>query len=73
VTSTFLTPEDLRVLTGKAQKAKQAEQLRRIGVPFFLNAAGIPVVTRAAVEGGGEKTARKPWTPKVLVRFTDGP
>lgn len=63
----FLDPEDVRVLTGKAQKAKQVQQLRKMGVPFFVNASGHPIVTCAAVEGNQRKTLSEiPWRPAVL-------
>ncbi|MBS0323358.1 MAG: DUF4224 domain-containing protein [Proteobacteria bacterium] len=64
----FLEPAEIRVLTGKAQKAKQIEQLRRMGVPFYVNAAGHPVVARAVIEGGRKEqpAAVQPWRPAVL-------
>lgn len=63
----FLTQEDLRTLTGKAQKAKQAEQLRRMGIPFYLNASGHPIVARSAIEGGRLTEQPKPtWRSTVL-------
>ncbi|WP_374626564.1 DUF4224 domain-containing protein [Pandoraea sp.] len=39
-----------------------------MGVPFFLNAGGRPIVTRVAVEGrGGAVELSKPkWVPRVL-------
>lgn len=66
----FLEPDELRVLTGKAQKAKQVEQLRRMGIPFHINAAGCPVVAKAIIEGASrrEQSAAivQPWRPAVL-------
>lgn len=47
----FLDDDQLKHLTGYAQKAKQVAQLRRMGVPFFVNAAGKPVVAESAVQG----------------------
>jgi len=47
----FLTPDDLAELTGRRMKSKQIEALRRMGLPFHVNAAGKPVVATAAVEG----------------------
>lgn len=61
----FLDDEELFQLTGRRQKARQIEQLRRMGIPFWINAGGRPVVTRAALEG--KKDAAKPepkWEPK---------
>lgn len=64
----FLEPSEIRTLTGKAQKAKQIEQLRRMGVPFYVNASGHPVIARAVVEGGRKEQPAnlKPWRPAVL-------
>ncbi len=65
---TFLTQQEVEYLTGRRVKAKQAEILRRMGVPFFLNAGGRPIVTRVAIEGrGGAVELSKPkWVPRVL-------
>lgn len=65
----FLTPDDLRILTARAHRAGQIEALKRMGIPYWVNAAGWPVVARAAVEGG--RAARQDsqpdtWTPKPL-------
>lgn len=65
--SLFLTPEERRELTGFATKVKQIEQLRKMGVPFFVNGAGWPIVTVAAIEGRKEEPQAKPgWQPRVL-------
>ena len=48
--SHFLNPDEVRELTGFAIKARQIEQLRRMGIAFFVNGCGRPVVTVAAVE-----------------------
>ncbi|WP_260466815.1 DUF4224 domain-containing protein [Pandoraea apista] len=65
---TFLTREEVVYLTGRQVKTKQAETLRRMGVPFFLNAGGRPIVTRVAVEGRGDalEVSKPRWTPRVL-------
>ena len=65
---TFLTQEEVEYLTGRRVKAKQAEILRRMGVPFFLNAGGRPIVTRVAIEGrgGAAELSRPKWVPRVL-------
>ncbi|MGI4717252.1 MAG: DUF4224 domain-containing protein [Janthinobacterium lividum] len=47
----FLTADDLAELTGRKIKSKQIEALRRMGLPFHVNAAGKPVVPVAAIEG----------------------
>lgn len=53
----FLTKEELAVLTGRKMKSKQIEVLRRMGVPFWVNASGHPVVSVATVEGRREPAA----------------
>ena len=64
----FLTPEEIRTLTGRAQKSKQVEQLRRSGIPFTLNASGQPIVTRTAIEGGRKEEfiTKKTWRSATL-------
>jgi biotin operon repressor len=58
----FLSPADLRELTGYARPSRQIEQLRRMGIPFWVNAAGRPIVSKAALEGQqAEQT--KTWEP----------
>jgi hypothetical protein len=62
----FITDEDLRELTGYTHRAKQVAQLRRMGIPFFVNAAGRPIVARATIEGGNQSSptaATKKWEP----------
>lgn len=65
----FLTDEEVSRLTGRKLKGAQISTLRLMGIPFFVNATGRAVVTRAAVEGGNHPVAQKPahsWSPKVL-------
>lgn len=61
----FLTHEELITLTGRKRAARQIEQLKRMRLPFFLNAADCPVVTRSAVEGRQQQQLKKPdaWSP----------
>lgn len=60
----FLEPAELRTLTGYAQRSKQVAQLRLMGIPFHINAAGRPVVARAIIEGGKQKQeVKSTWTP----------
>lgn len=72
VTAMFLSPVELAVLTGRKVKSKQVEALRKMGVPFFVNACGRAVVARAAIEGSAraavrpENRARGAWNPSVL-------
>ena len=66
----FLTPEELRDLTGFSVKSKQIEQLRRQRIPFFVNGHGRPVVTVAAVKGEKDVAAapQKGWRSAALQR-----
>lgn len=66
--SLFLTQIELRELTGFAIKAKQIAQLRKMGIPFFINGCGKPVVTLAAIQGAPQaKLQPQPeWVPAVL-------
>lgn len=47
----FLTADELVELTGRKIKSKQIEALRRMGLPFHVNAVGKPVVAAATIEG----------------------
>lgn len=70
MTDMFLTKEEVAILTGRKYKRLQIEQLRKIGLPFWVNAVNAPVVPRSAIEGG-KKTpvAPKPqWIPSVLLQ-----
>ncbi|WP_258194550.1 DUF4224 domain-containing protein [Janthinobacterium sp. PAMC25594] len=65
---TFLTADDVAILTGRKLKSLQVKALRTMGIPFFINAIGRPVVARTAVDG---KTAAAPqeksaWVPPGL-------
>jgi hypothetical protein len=64
----FLSRQDIALLAGRQRRADQVAQLRVMGVPFFINAAGWPVVTRAAVEGRQSKVEppSKRWEPRVI-------
>lgn len=46
---TFLTPEEIRVLTGYTRKADQRRELRALGIKFLVNRTGRPVVLRQAL------------------------
>lgn len=61
----FLTADDLAELTGRKIKSKQIEALRRMGLPFHVNAAGKPVVPVAAIEGRKQvaAAAAPAWQP----------
>lgn len=61
--STFLSTDDIAVLTGRKVKSKQIEALRKMGIAFWVNACGKPIVTLAAIEGRKEAPQPKQWTP----------
>lgn len=65
---TFLEPAEIATLTGRKFKSRQIDTLRRMAIPFFVNATGHPVVARAAIDGAKAPAAepKKPWVPKVL-------
>ena len=72
--SIFLSPEEVAELTGikrgrdgLSRNEMQIEHLRKQGIPFFPNASGRPIITKAAVEGATQTSAKKQaWQPKVL-------
>jgi len=68
--TSFLDDDELRLLTGRVQKSKQIDQLKLMGLPFFVNAAGRPVVAKSAVDGshhvGVISPDKQAWRPKVL-------
>lgn len=69
MSTTFLEDNEVATLTGRKFKSLQVDQLRRMGVPFFVNALGRAVVARAAIEGRGAPApapVKAPWTPRVL-------
>jgi hypothetical protein len=66
---TFLTTDAVARLTGRRRKSLQVAQLRQMGLPFWVNAVGEPVVTVAAVEGRKEAPREKTW---VMPRRSDG-
>ena len=62
----FLNPDELALLTGFRRKGRQVEQLRRMGIAFFVNGCGRPVVARAAIEGSAAPTSPRTWAPSVV-------
>lgn len=64
--NTFLDQNDLEELTGRKMKTRQIAALREMGIPFFINATGHPVVTRSAVEGRKEELPKAAWVPRLL-------
>lgn len=66
----FLTLEEIGMLTGRKTKGTQIDALRKMGIPFFVNACGRPVVTRYAVEGRPTPIESKvqTWSPPEPIR-----
>ncbi len=66
--STFLSDADVAMLTGRKKKDFQREQLMKMGIPFFVNACGRPVVARSFIDGKEDIKAQpqKRWEPPVL-------
>ena len=63
--SMFLAREEIAILTGRKTKRHQIDALRRMGITFFVNATGHPIVTRAAVEGKPDMVPpKRTWAPK---------
>lgn len=52
----FLSKDDVATLTGRKIRSKQIEALRKMGLPFWVNAVGVPVVPRSAIDGRPAKT-----------------
>lgn len=65
MSATFLDSEELSTLTGRRVRRLQIETLRRMGLPFWVNAAGRPVVPRSAIDGKRETRTptKRAWTP----------
>lgn len=69
--SLFLTPEEVKELTGikqgkhgKSRDALQAAALRSMRIPFYVNAIGKPIVARSVIEGTQTKQESAPrWEP----------
>jgi hypothetical protein len=67
--STFLDRDEIKALTGRSYLRLQIAALTRMGIPFFVNDIGRPVVARSAVEGKATVAPapqKKAWVPKVL-------
>ncbi|HEX2981348.1 MAG TPA: DUF4224 domain-containing protein [Anaerolineaceae bacterium] len=62
----FLTPDEIVALTGRKLKGAQIAQLRTMGIPFYVNAVGRPVVVRAVLETKQQEQPKPRWQPKVL-------
>lgn len=51
----FLTPDELRDLTGYRMPSAQIRWLTRNGIRHWIAATGRPVVPRSAIDGGGDR------------------
>ncbi|VVE40578.1 hypothetical protein PMO31116_04099 [Pandoraea morbifera] len=74
MSDTFLTEEEVAELSGirsgrngQSREARQALWLRTVGIPFWVNARGRPIVARVAIEGRyrGEEPPKKKWQPRL--------
>ena len=64
MSDTFLTKDEVAVLTGRKMKRLQIEQLRKMGLPFWINAANVPIVPRSAIDAKRVQISEKPkWIP----------
>lgn len=61
--STWLTPDEVGVLTECRRRSTQCMRLARMGIPFRENFAGRPLVERAAVLRHRERPERVPNEP----------
>lgn len=59
MTDMFLSKEDVAILAGIKIRSKQIAQLRRMGLPFWVDALGVPVVPRSAIEGPAAEARRE--------------
>jgi hypothetical protein len=64
--ATFLNPDEVALLTGFRRKGRQVEQLRRMGIAFYINGCGRPVVARTSIEERTERAPPSGWTPSVV-------
>lgn len=70
----FLEPNEIAILTGvrggtrgQTREQRQCAVLRRQKVPFYINAAGRPIVARAAIEGRPTTTPQiESWEPGLM-------
>ncbi|PFH08134.1 uncharacterized protein DUF4224 [Collimonas sp. PA-H2] len=68
--STFLDDDEVIKLTGRKMKGQQIDTLRKMGLPFFVNATGHAVVARSAIDGRKEsKPQRTSWTSSIVKAF----
>lgn len=61
MSAVFLDGAELAELTGRKIKSKQIEALRKMGLPFFVNACGKPVVSRSVIDGKKDTQQASTW------------
>ena len=59
----FLTRDEVKQLTGTADRKRQTECLRQNRIAFTMDVFGRPVVTRSAIEGKPAKAEEKQGWP----------
>jgi hypothetical protein len=65
--SIFLSQNDLELMTGKKRKSCQIESLRGMGIAFYVNASGRPVVPVSSVNTKDlNQPQKEEWKPAVL-------
>ena len=64
----ILSKDALEKLTGWKQAKKQIEQLRKQGIPFYINCRNKPVVLSSVLTGNSTKTikSKSKWSPSAL-------
>lgn len=60
MSSTFLSADEVKELTDYVRYGKQREALRAMGVPFWTNPSGRPIVSRALFETQRAEETAKP-------------
>jgi hypothetical protein len=64
IMSIFLSADEVTQLTGRKIKSKQIEALRKMGLPFHVNASGRPVVAISTIAGQKQPDEQKKvWQP----------
>lgn len=61
--NTFLTPDEIEVLTGYTRKADQRRELMAMGIKFMVNHTGRPIVMKAALLQQFGITPKQPAMP----------
>lgn len=62
----FLQADEIECLVGKKHKKTQIEALRKMGIHFYINACGSPVVPRPQFFGKTIEVVET-WKPRVLL------